>query len=150
VSAPDLDDDRQAITRLIHRYAWCIDRKEWDGWGALFTDDATAEYLMWGDTEPMGGRRERAGLVPWMRDSMAIWPVTHHLLGNVEITLDGDDARSNHYFQATHVTPGDPVPFQAGGWYDLEHRRTAAGWGIHRLRLEIVWMTGGQPNVANN
>ena len=57
--------EQRALERLKARYCFCLDTKDWDGWIALFTEDATlvvdtAPYTLGRDpkTEPMISGRQ--------------------------------------------------------------------------------------------
>jgi ketosteroid isomerase-like protein len=134
--------DKQAITEICYRYAIALDARDWAALRTCFTADATAYYR---DGNPSRGypaieRRVRSALAPLS--------ATQHLIGNVAVTLDGDEAHSVCYLQAQHVRPGTAggeTLIVAGRYLD-HFVRTADGWRIARRRLKIAW-TDGNPAV---
>jgi hypothetical protein len=71
---------------------------------------------------------------------------THHLIANVAIALDGDDATVAAHVTGTHVgggSVGDRL-WTVGGRYDLRVRREPAGWRIAALKLTVRWATGNE------
>lgn len=77
---------------------------------------------------------------------LAGFDCTQHLLGNVVVDIDGDDAHATCYLQAQHVLGGDV--FTVGGTYRDRISRTPDGWRIAERRLEPVWQTGDAGLVA--
>ena len=86
--SPEQLSDRAEIHDVIVRYGWAIDTKDWALLDSCFTDDAFVDY----SSNPggkVGPYREVRG---WLEKVMAAFPVTQHLMSNVDITLDGDGA----------------------------------------------------------
>jgi hypothetical protein len=121
--------DRLELAELMHRYAWAIDKWEWELLDDVFTEDAEVDFssvgqYVSGDTILRG----RQAIVTWLRNSIQPFPDVLHFLSNQIVALDGDEARITTYMQVLHL----PM----GGIYHSVAIRTAAGWRIRRFRLE--------------
>jgi uncharacterized protein (TIGR02246 family) len=127
--------DRAAIADVLTALAHRADTKDYAGMADLFTDDG---YIVvpYGD-----GRLPATDLAEITRQIFTGYGQTHHMLGNVEIEIDGDTATSHHYVLATHVIdPSRPSEHaDIGAWYDNDYRRTEAGWKLHKLDLIFVY-----------
>ena len=72
------------------------------------------------------------GIVERSRGALEPLDASQHLLGNIVVEVNGDDATSVCYFQAQHVragTPGGDTYFIAGSYAD-RLVRTPQGWRI--------------------
>ncbi len=135
--------DKQEIAELCYRYGLTLDSHDWIGFATLFTSDANAFYL---DMPPCRGYQ---AIEDTCRAALAPMSATQHLISNVVVRLDGDQAESSCYLQAQHVkagTPGDDN-FIIAGRYDDRLVRTPDGWRIRERRLALIW-TSGNPAVA--
>lgn len=129
MTIPELDVV-MAVHDLLARYARLCDRREVDGWAALFTDDARfvvrdIEYR--GDAIPQ-----------WLVDQSSN-PAGCHMNTNISVTPDGAD-------RATSVADFTFVRRQAGtgpweivnvGWYDDTLVRTSDGWRFAERRIAL-------------
>lgn len=126
--------DRAEIQDLLDRYVVGTDERRFDdAWlQSIFTDDVVVEF-------PVGSPGAE-GLAAFTRQTMARWDRTLHLTSNHVIRLDGDRAAVRANLTATHVhRPDDPgTHFRIGGVIDGETVRTADGWRLRRLRLQLV------------
>ena len=127
--------DRAQISDLLFDFARRVDTKDQAGYAANFAVDAVLEL-------PFG---EFTG-----RDTIAAMPgpqlpeLTHHISANHMIEIDGDNARTRSYLQATHIADGAAPTknWKAGGWYDCELQRCADGWEFTRVKLSVIWAGG--------
>lgn len=134
--------DRVEVEDLILQYARDVDTKSWRSFELLFIDDCEVCYPS--DDGPMriAGRSE---LARFAEDALSGFPRTHHLMGNLQVSITGDTAKSTHYLQATHVRGGNREDhWDLGGWYQAEYVRTPAGWRFARLELDNVWEAGAE------
>jgi ketosteroid isomerase-like protein len=136
--------DEAAIREVAIRYCRAIDQCDWPALAAVFAPDATA----WLGSDPV-----IAGLDGITRRvSGALDPLdgSQHIVGNQEVTVDGDEAAHQCYFQAQHVrraAEGGLLYIVAGRYID-QLRRTGEGWRIVHRRLEVMW-TEGNPAVLH-
>jgi hypothetical protein len=130
--------DRAAVADVLTALARRADIRDYQGMVDLFADDGIIVV-------PFGsGSMPARDLGPATEKIFEQYEATHHLLGNIEIDIDGDTARSHHYVLATHLPSRERPNEHAdiGAWYDNEYRRTLAGWRLTTLDLGFVYSSG--------
>jgi ketosteroid isomerase-like protein len=128
--SPDFAD-WVAITELKARYCRLLDTKDWDGYAALFTDDAVL------DTSPAGGYgpiEGRDNFVPMIQSSLAT-AKTAHQVHSPEVWVDGDVAHVTWAMQDRVHMPERGMSFTGYGHYHERYRRTVEGWRIAYTEL---------------
>jgi ketosteroid isomerase-like protein len=118
-------DDRFAITDLINRHGHLVDRGDFDGAAALFTEDAVYDVSAFGAGVQTGLKGAHEAALARI-DSQ---PVAHHVTNIVlDETADG-------VVHALSKGLGIMADGSAGSvTYDDTIQRTAAGWRItHRV-----------------
>jgi hypothetical protein len=135
--------DRQEIAELCIRYTFALDTKDWALLESCFAPSPAFVHP--------GGRLEGFDEILG-RTSAALNPLdaTQHLLGNIDVEVDGDTARSSCYFHAQHVragTPGGDLYVIAGRYQDTLIR-TDAGWRITERVQTYQWRNGNRAVVA--
>jgi ketosteroid isomerase-like protein len=135
--------DERDITRLCHRYATALDTGDWPLLRTCFLPDAVAVY------EGIGEQPGYDAIEALCRSYLAPLTQTQHLIGNVEVVVDGDTATAHCYLQAQHVRTGAEGGdlFVIAGRYSDELVRTPDGWRIARRAL-ASWWTAGNPAVV--
>jgi uncharacterized protein (TIGR02246 family) len=135
--------DIEAIRQLKARYFRFLDTKDWDGFGALLTDDAYMEA----DGVVREGRTAILAFLPKVLDGVV---TTHH--GHTsEIEITGRDTATGIWAMFDYLTwPGDGPPkgMQGYGHYHEEYAREDGAWRIRRLvltRLRVDPLPGGFP-----
>ncbi len=129
--------DRFEIQDLLYRYAELIDRKQFDGLRDVFHEKSHIDYSAFGGS--VGDREET---IAFLKKAMKLFPNTQHLNANVQITLDGDQARGRVMClnpQQMTLPDGGSQVFLLGLWYVDEYRRTESGWRIYRRSEEKSW-----------
>lgn len=124
-------EDRLAVGDVIIRYADSVDQLDYDRYFSCFTDDVVVSGFT---PEPIHGL---GAYKPWLVERRNAFGRTQHLIGNIQVTVEGDTAHMRSYVQATHELPGDPdhlVTLWAAYVDDLV--RTAEGWKITTHHLE--------------
>ena len=79
---------------------------------------------------------------------MSAFPVTQHLMSNIDVQLDGDRATCRTMVtnpQGAATRDGPLHFFFVGGRYDDELVRTVAGWQIARRVETTLWFRGPLP-----
>lgn len=141
--------DRAAITDIVTRMGWCLDRRDWDGLKALFTEQVYTDYTdLWGG-EPQEATvdellaTDRQG--SWRR-TMDGLEATQHLITSVLVDIDGDNASATANVIGVHrlVNPHGSPLWTVGGTYDFQLVRTAEGWRIRAITQRITWVEGNQ------
>lgn len=121
--------DRQAIVAVIDRYATSLDAKDYERFRTCFSDDAVVHY---------GQELSPDEAAEYAKGVLSRYAQTQHLLGNYEITLDGDRASTRTYVQASHVSAEGTIWVMGGTYIDRFERREGE-WKIVELTLEGKW-----------
>jgi hypothetical protein len=134
--------DRAKITDHVLRYATGIDRHDWTLYRSIFTDQLTVDFSSWSG-EPAASMNADAW-VAGVRATLEPFDATQHVLTNFVIEVDGIEASCTCYMAAHHhLVTGDLREMHSIGGYYVHHlRRTAAGWLIHQLQLNVTWEIG--------
>jgi 3-phenylpropionate/cinnamic acid dioxygenase small subunit len=134
--------DERAIADVCVRYATAIDDRDWERLRSCFLPEAVGLYhadrVLTG--YPAIEEALRTAVTPLSR--------TQHLVTNVTVVVDGDEATSRCYLHAQHVRVGLPggESFVIAGRYRDRFMRTDDGWRIRKRRLDR-WWTSGNPAV---
>ena len=126
------------IMGLEARYARTWDTGDAEGWAATFTDDGVFERV---DVEGKPGHRKngRVQLIAFCREAQAGFGRLH-MLHSYDIDVTDDSARSRLSFECRRITVGNhPRHGLITGFYDVEYRRTEAGWRISCRRERQVF-----------
>jgi hypothetical protein len=134
--------DRLEIEQVLVRYSTLIDTKQLERLATdVFTADAIVDYTK----APGGIAGSVAEVTAWLTSVLEPFTVVQHMLGNFDIVVDGDHARSVCYFHNPMGLPaeGDGVSmFWCGGRYIDELVRTQYGWRIKRRVDDLLYMHG--------
>lgn len=135
--------DERDIVAVVHRYCRALDTKDWPLLTTVFLADATAD---------LSGPAELVGLdaiVGRIRGALEHLDDSQHLVGNHEVTVDGNAATHRCYLQAQHVrhAASGGANYLVGGRYEDRLVRTADGWRIAHRTLTVMW-TDGNLKVA--
>lgn len=130
--------DQARIQAVLNRYASVLDEQDWAGLQQVFTAEAVAHYTGVGDFYG------REAIIAVVRDFLEGCGSTQHLLGNVRIQVNGDQATAQCYLQATHAGLGAYLGQTMTVWGEYSDRleRRAEGWRIVERRLKIQHVTG--------
>lgn len=131
--------DRLELTELISRLGRWLDDPASAAPDELIAADATART-------PGGSVEGREGVIAQARRNHD-GHVTQHLMTDVLVVVDGDEARITSNLLVAFVDPaGPPVPtWQSGSRYAFRARRTPAGWRLTQIEVEPVWQVGERP-----
>jgi 3-phenylpropionate/cinnamic acid dioxygenase small subunit len=138
----DLQDltDRAAIHDTVLKYATGVDRRNWSLYRSIFADEVIFDFETWSGEPPRTWTAEE-----WLasvQETLAPFDATSHMLTNLVITLDGDNATVVAHMVAIHYFEGEVQ--ELGGFYTHSLRRTEDGWRIFRCRLVITWERGSR------
>ncbi|HTL85681.1 MAG TPA: nuclear transport factor 2 family protein [Acidimicrobiia bacterium] len=116
--------DSEAISALLHEYAYRLDAGDLDGVAAMFHDaelrSTTHDRVRRGTAEA----REIYNAVELGPDGT---PGTMHQISNVTVRVDGDTATARCYFTVLQVTAQGLHPILAGEYHD-RFRRVDGKW----------------------
>jgi hypothetical protein len=129
--------DRLEIQQLLIDYSTAIDRRRFDDLDRVFTPDAHIDYSAFGGI--VGTYPE---VKAWLAQILPNFPVYAHMLGNMDIRIDGDTASSRTICFNPMVLPqaaepatsnsGEKQVMFCGLWYVDEFVRTPEGWRMTR------------------
>jgi len=141
--------DRLDIIDLFHRFAAGMDGQDWSLLESVFADDAVVDHTatQWGKglvEERQHGREE---VMRAMRQGVSRHFVSHHVITNPRIRLDGDRARAVTYLTSVHLDDGEKPKTHEdhGAWYLSELVRTKQGWKIKYIKHISLWKTNMDP-----
>jgi hypothetical protein len=124
--------DRAELTDLAFRLAQWLDGRAQGNPQTLFADDVSV-------VTPGGTVSGRDAVVAQARVNHDL--PTHHLIGNVLTSVDGDVAEITAnllaHFVRSEATP--PGPTELGGRYHLGAARHDGHWLLTSVRAEPVW-----------
>jgi hypothetical protein len=136
--------DRAEIHDVIVRYGWAIDTKDWSLLDTCFTADAEVDY----SSNPGGKKGPYQQIRSWLEKMISAFPVTQHLMANIDVQLAGDTATCRTMVtnpQGAATREGPLHFFYVGARYDDQFVRTPDGWRI-KLRVETtLWFEGTLP-----
>lgn len=122
--------DERAIQHQLFAVARAMDDRDWGLLDQVMVEDATADLGL----GPITGR---ANIVAFIRTFLDDCGPTQHMLGNIVIEIDGDNAKSFAYVDDRHAGAGDKkgMSFASVGDYSDTWRRVDGKWWlIHRLK----------------
>jgi 3-phenylpropionate/cinnamic acid dioxygenase small subunit len=143
MARPTLEElyDRLEIDQLLTRYATAIDTKDFDLLDQVFTPDAHLDYTTAG-----GIAGDFPAVKAWLSEVLPHFPQYQHVIGNRNVTLNGDTASSIAAFFNPMVMKNGET-FFCGGEYRDQLVRTADGWRINDRFEQTVWTYGSVPAV---
>lgn len=115
--------DERDISRALTSFARAMDARDWAAARAILSGDACGEL----GTGPLTGPEAILGCIRHYLDGCG---PTQHLLGNLLIDLDGDQAESRCYVSDMHLGAGDRAQhsFVTLGDYHDQWRRIDGVW----------------------
>jgi len=139
-----LADERDIRNLILSAWAG-IDRKDWDAYAGAFADD--------GEFEILGQRRRgREAIVAGPERDLSGYERLQHIITNVFMQVDGDAAHGHWYAIAVHV-PKVAAPAEhadVGLHYCFRAARSADGWQLAEVTVEMVWSSGMNFEIAEH
>lgn len=143
--------DREAILDCLARYCRGIDRRDGKLLSDVYWPEATDDHIQY--------RGSANGFIGWVLPLLAGMEITQHFLGQSFISLHGDLAAVETYFQAYHRIPDgersidlvlggrylDRFAKREGAWKILD-RRVIADWYQRAASLQAGWSSFGMPS----
>jgi SnoaL-like domain len=128
--------DRLDVSDAITRYAFALDRRDWDEFDAIFAEEVMVEM----PHVPSGSTVSRAEFKQLAIDTVGGFEATHHPIANHLVTVSGDTAECKCYASAWHSIPTDRGVTDyclVRGFYDWRLTRTPEGWRIDGMKIEF-------------
>jgi ketosteroid isomerase-like protein len=135
-------EDRLDVIEACTRYGWYADRRDWERFAELVTDELYLDYTGLVGGEP--GNVKSAELIAGWKEQFARLTTTQHLITGHLVEIDGDTAVCTANFHAQHVTAvahGDQN-MVLSGHYRFGLVRTGGGWRINSVVMTPTWSTG--------
>jgi hypothetical protein len=137
-----------AVQAVVVKVSHWIDARRWKELRTLFDDKVETDY-----TSLFGGeiQQQRADdlVLGWQR---ALSPLesTHHLLGPIEVSLNGRDALAECHVHAYHRAPQSKSgpEWTVAGHYIFGLHRSYSGWKIRKLALHTAYQSGNSQLLA--
>jgi ketosteroid isomerase-like protein len=125
--------DEWLIQNTLCEFPRIVDRSEWDRIGEVFAESIQFDY---GDGGPKAGL---PALLAQFRKFHDRCSAMQHLLGSIQVNVDGDSAVSRAYVQARHQGKDDKahLSFDTHGEYTDRWQNTAKGWRI--VKRDASW-----------
>jgi len=149
---PTADDaaTRQELRSLAERYAWGVDRRDVEGFVALFHDDAA---IVIHDPSESTDPRELRGIERLAKVPEVIqrYQKTFHLLGQSTYDIGDGEATGEVYCIAHHLTPDvhGGTNYVMYIRYEDTYRPDADGvWKFAQRRLRVDWTETRAANPA--
>jgi ketosteroid isomerase-like protein len=136
-------EDRLDVIEACSRYGWYADRRDWEGFAELLTDEVYVDYTALGGGEP--GDVKSADLIADWTEQFARLAATQHLVTNHIVEVAGDTAVCTANFHAQHVAAvahGDHKLILSGHYRFGLSRADDGGWQINSVVMTPTWSTG--------
>jgi SnoaL-like domain len=134
----------QAVRTLVARIAHTIDTRRWNELRALYADEVTTDY-----TSLFGGEAQRqsgeALIVGW-RELLGKLDATQHLVGPIDVRLNGDRATAECHVRGYHIrrgAAGGDEWMVAGQWV-IEAVESEGRWRVIGMTLRTFYETGSR------
>jgi hypothetical protein len=129
---PDVDELRaeRDIERQLVRFARAMDDRRWDVLAEILFEDATGDY---GAGTVSGGD----AIIGLIRSFLEACGPTQHLLGSIEVDVNGRTATSRAYVSDVHLGVGDRghLSYSTLGDYHDRWEHDGAQWRLrHRTK----------------
>jgi hypothetical protein len=130
--------DLDAVRQLIARFANSFDLQDWPALGACLADSVHTDYSDLRGTPPETMSRER--FVELRRAALAALR-THHLAGNVDVSLNGGRGVAT-VSMVIYRRGADDRTLDSHCVYTLGLARTGDRWRIDSIVQRVLWSDG--------
>jgi SnoaL-like domain len=134
----------QAVRTLVARIAHTIDTRRWADLRALYADEVTTDY-----TSLFGGEVQRQSgdaLIAGWRGLLSALDATQHLVGPIDVRLEGGAATAECHVRGYHVrrgAPGGDEWMVAGQWVICSAEQ-GKQWRVTAMTLRTFYETGNR------
>ncbi len=127
-------EDRLDIGDLLVRYATGIDRRDWDLFRTVFTEDCVSDY---GDIGTWHGVEE---ITSFMERAHSGAGHTQHKITNLAVTATAEGATARSYVDSVVMGLDGVDGVQAIGFYDDVLVRADGRWQVAQRSFTLVLM----------
>lgn len=127
------------LHQVVCRYARLCDERDWNAIGEVFSEAASASYGGW-------ALPDRAAILAMLRRNLGGCGPTQHLLGNLQVEVDGDEVSSLVAVRAAHRGAGElqNETYECMGHYRDRWVHTASGWRIVHRSMTVTLELGSR------
>ncbi len=132
-------EDRMAIKNLVDTFSILADQKETGKQGFLFTEGATSETFINGQSvSKLQGRKQ---LSDAFGAFLSRFETVYHINGQQTLTLDGDKASGISYCAVTLIGTenGKRLKTSIGVYYDDDYVKQNGHWLIAKRKATFAW-----------
>jgi 3-phenylpropionate/cinnamic acid dioxygenase small subunit len=145
------EHDQLALRELAYRYARAADRRDYETFRTVFTEDGRVAGFSGvpGESELLYEMVGHDAICDGMR-GLERYDTTFHFVGNQLVEVDGDTASGETYCVAHHLYDhaGVRMNYTMFIRYQDRYRRTGAGWRIRERLLALDF--GRHAPIAEN
>jgi hypothetical protein len=134
--------DLEAIRDVFARFAMGMDVQDWNLLRSTLSSDVIIDH----SHQSWGGPVDDVWIgidevMAEMKAGVSRHVVSHHIITNQRVTIEGDRARATTYLHSVHLDdPQKPGEHEDhGAWYLTELVRTDGVWRIVRLKHIPLW-----------
>lgn len=157
VASPDISAETRQAAALLIREVYCLDRRLWDEWLALYTEDAIFWMPAWkSETEQTRDPDRELSLIYYQgreRLEERVWrvrsgrspasvpmPRTMHVIANVQAVEGAPEGalRLHSNWTVHHYDVKRKEAHVLFGFYEHELRRDGDGWLIARKHITLL------------
>lgn len=139
--------DRALIEEVIHQWAASMDVQDWDLMNDAFADEIVVDHTeeRYGQGRVIEVQRGRAEVIPVMVAGVSRHFVSHHIVTNHRIKVEGDSGRAVSYLHSVHTDePDRPDQHEDhGAWYLFRFVRAGDRWRISYIKHTSLWNASG-------
>ena len=134
--------EKDAVISTVNRLFRSVDEKDWTE-----AESCLSSRVLLDVTSLAGGEPDDttgAAIVDGWRESLSHLEAIHHLAGNYEVEVHGEEADASCYGIAYHYLPSDTGrnTRKFVGTYDVHLRKHSGSWRIDRLRYNLKFLDG--------
>ncbi len=132
------------IEQLLYRYAWMVDKREWNLMDQVFAPGGTIDYATTGGP----GKMPYRDALNWLDEALSGYPINLHHITNISVDVSGDEGKSRCYFTAPmgrKEADGKSIFVTNAGYYLDDLRRVDGKWLIAARYCDMTVQIGDLP-----
>lgn len=136
-------EDAALISQTVAAFGFHADAHRWDDLVELFTPEVSIDYTALQGGAPSKHRANE--LVQSWRTFLPGFSGTSHLISVPLVAVEGDRAKAEASFTATHAVSDAGQPsrlWMIGGRYEMKLVKANSRWRIAEVRLALAWQSG--------
>ena len=131
---------QEMIIQAVNQMAFAADSRDWALCRSTFADEVYVDYTSIAGGEPATIPAD--ALMDSWKDLLPGFTATQHLLGSHVVEMQGNIAKCDAHFQATHIL--DDELWTLGGKYHFQLKDIDGTWHITAITMTALWSVGDQ------